>query len=40
MNLGQNTALIIGGVILAILVLLILGLFLIWSFQGTGYGMM
>jgi hypothetical protein len=39
MNMDQNIALMIGGVILAILVLLILGLFLIWGFRGTGYGM-
>lgn len=40
MNRNQNTALIIGGVILAILVFLVLGFLLIWGFRGTGYGMM
>lgn len=40
MNRNQNTALIIGGVILAILVLLVLGFLLFWGFRGTGYGMM
>jgi len=40
MNRNQNTALIIGGVIVAIMVLLILGFFLIWGLRGTGYGMM
>ncbi len=40
MNRNQNTALIIGGVTLAILVFLVLGFLLIWGFRGTGYGMM
>jgi len=40
MNRNQNTALIIGGVILAILVFLVLGFLLIWGFRGTGFGMM
>jgi len=40
MNRNQNTALVIGGVIVAILVFFILGLLLIWGFRGNGYGMM
>ncbi|HED24012.1 MAG TPA: SHOCT domain-containing protein [Firmicutes bacterium] len=40
MNRNQNTALIVGGVILAVLVLLTLGFFLIWGFWGTGFRMM
>jgi putative membrane protein len=40
MNRNQNPALIIGGVILAILILLVLGFLLLWGFRGTGYGMM
>ncbi len=40
MSRNQNTALIVGGVILAILVFLVLGFLLIWGFRGTGYGMM
>ncbi|MFO7951628.1 MAG: SHOCT domain-containing protein [Bacillota bacterium] len=40
MNRNQNTALIIGGVVVAILVFLVLGFMLIWGFQGNDYGMM
>ena len=40
MNRNQNPALIIGGVIVAILILLVLGFLLFWGFRGTGYGMM
>lgn len=40
MDRNQNTALIIGGVILAIMVFLVLGFLLIWGFRGVGFGMM
>jgi uncharacterized membrane protein len=40
MNRNQNTPLIIGGVILAILVFLILGFLLFWGFRGADFGMM
>ena len=40
MNRNQNTALVIGGVIAAVLVFLILGFLLVWGFRGSGYGMM
>ncbi len=40
MNRNQNTALVIGGVIVAIVVFLILGFLLVWGFRGSGYGMM
>ena len=40
MNRNQNTALVIGGIIVAIVVFLILGFLFIWGFRGSGYGMM
>ena len=40
MNRNQNTALVIGGIIAAVLVFLILGFLLVWGFRGSGYGMM
>lgn len=40
MNRNQNPALIIGGVIVAILILLVLGFLLFWGFRGAGFGMM
>lgn len=40
MSRNQNTALIIGGIVVAIFVFVILGFFLFWGFRGTGYGMM
>ncbi len=40
MNRNQNTVLIIGGVIVAVLVFLIFGFLLVWGFWGSGYGMM
>ena len=40
MNRNKNTALVIGGVIVAIVAFLILGFLLVWGFRGSGYGMM